>query len=101
MRYGNAGSATIFVSFGTPTGEAVKDLHHQDVGINVGVKSVLNPTEEKAIKAILRDSRLKAADLAKVLGVSKRQAERVIASLKVKAGLKRRGADKNGVWYFE
>jgi predicted HTH transcriptional regulator len=80
-------------------------LHRQDAvandGVNDGVKSVLNPTEEKAIKALLRNSRLKAAELAKVLGVKKRQAERVIASLKVKAGLKRRGADKNGEWYFE
>ena len=56
--------------------------------------------EEKAIKALLRNSRLKVAELAKVLGVKKRQAERVISSLKVKAGLKRRGADKNGEWYF-
>ena len=90
---------------GTPTGEAVKDLHRQDVvvndGVNDGVKSILNPTEEKAVKAILRDNRLKSAQLAKILGVKKRQAERVIASLKVKAGLKRRGADKNGEWYFE
>lgn len=37
---------------------------------------------------------------AKALGVKQRQAERVVASLKVKAGLRRRGADKNGVWYF-
>ena len=91
--------------YGTKPAEAIADLHRQDVGVNVGVnvgvKIVLNPTEEMAIKAILRDNRLKAADLAKVLGVSKRQSERVISSLKIKAGLKRRGADKNGMWYFE
>jgi len=95
--------------YGTKTAEAVGGLHRQDVivndgandGVNDGGKSVLNPTEEKAIKAILRNSRLKAAELAKTLGVKQRQAERVIAALKVKAGLKRRGADKNGEWYFE
>ena len=91
--------------YGTKPAEAIADLHRQDVGVNVGVndgvKSVLNQTEEKAVKAILRDNRLKSAQLAKILGVKKRQAERVIASLKIKAGLKRRGADKNGMWYFE
>jgi len=90
--------------YGTKAADAVAGLHRQDViandGVNDGVKSVLNPTEEKAIKALLRNSRLKVAELAKVLGVKKRQAERVISSLKVKAGLKRRGADKNGEWYF-
>ena len=91
--------------YGTKPAEAITGLHRQDDGVNDGVndgaKSVLNPTEEKAIKAILRNSRLKASELAKVLGVKQRQAERVIASLKLKAGLKRRGADKNGEWYFE
>jgi predicted HTH transcriptional regulator len=33
--------------------------------------------------------------------MTSRQAERIIASLKRKAGLKRRGARKNGEWYFE
>ena len=91
--------------YGTRQAEAVDALHHPDDGandgVNDGVKTVLNPTEEKAVKAILRNSRLKAAELAKALGVKQRQAERVIASLKNKAGLKRRGADKNGEWYFE
>ena len=95
--------------YGTKPAEAIAGLHRQDVvvndgandGVNDGVKSVLNPTEKRAVKAILRNNRLKAAELAELLGVKKRQAERVIASLKVKAGLKRRGADKNGMWYFE
>ena len=53
-------------------------------GVNDGVKSPLNPSEEKAVKAILRNSRIKAAELAKILGVKQRQAERIIASLKRK-----------------
>ena len=70
-------------------------------GVNDGVKSALNGTEENAVKAILRNGRITALELASELGVKKRQAERVIATLKAKAGLKRRGADKNGEWYFE
>ena len=57
--------------------------------------------EERAVKLLLKDSRLSAARLAEALGVKQRQAQRIIASLKAKAGLKRRGSDKTGEWYFE
>ena len=107
--------------YGTPAGEAVKGLHRQDdvkndgvnrpdvgindgvsrpdVGINVGIN--FTPPEKVAIKAILQNSRITAPKLGAVLGMTSRQAERIIASLKKKAGLKRRGARKNGEWYFE
>ena len=95
---------------GTPAGEAVKGLHrhdvvindgikHPDVGINVGIN--FTPPEEVAIKAILQNPRITAPKLGDVLSMTSRQAERIIASLKKKAGLKRRGARKNGEWYFE
>ena len=116
--------------YGSPTAKAIADLHrHDDVindvvnrpdvginrrndgindginpsddGINDGIKYTLTETEEKAVKAILRDSHITATVLSGVLSVKKRQAERIIASLKKKAGLKRRGARKNGEWYFE
>jgi fido (protein-threonine AMPylation protein) len=115
---------------GTPAAKAIADLHRHDdvvndvinkpdVGIKVGikyhndgvndgvnlghdgVKYTLTESEEKAVKAILRDSHITAIVLSGILSVKKRQAERIIASLKKKAGLKRRGADKNGEWYFE
>ena len=116
--------------YGTPAANAIADLHRHDdgvndvvnksdVGINVGIKChndgvndglnlrhdgvkyTLTEAEEKAVKAILRDSHITAIVLSGILSVKKRQAERIIASLKKKAGLKRRGADKNGEWYFE
>ena len=116
--------------YGTTTAKAIGDLHrHDDVvndvvnrpdvgknrrndgindginpsddGINDSIKYTLTETEEKAVKAILRDSHITATVLSGVLSVKKRQAERIIASLKKKAGLKRRGARKNGEWYFE
>ena len=116
--------------YGSPAAKAIADLHrHDDVindvvnrpdvgknrrndgindginpsddGINDGIKYTLTETEEKAVKAILRDSHITATVLSGVLSVKKRQAERIIASLKKKAGLKRRGARKNGEWYFE
>ena len=90
--------------YGTKKASAISDLHRNvaaNDGVNDGVKSALNGTEENAVKAILRNGRITALELASELGVKKRQAERVIATLKAKAGLKRRGADKNGEWYFE
>ena len=95
---------------GSPAGEAVKGLHRHDVGINdginrpdVGINVGINFTspEEVAIKAIVQNPRITAPKLGDVLGMTSRQAERIIASLKKKAGLKRRGARKNGEWYFE
>ena len=97
---------------GTPAAKAIADLHRyddgvndgvnrQDDGVNGGIRYALTETEEKAAKAILRDSHITATVLSIILSVKKRHAERIIASLKKKAGLKRRGADKNGEWYFE
>ena len=114
--------------YGTTTAKAIADLHrHDDVvnrpdvginrrndGINDGINSsndVINDAingvirftekEEIAVKALVRDPRLSAARLADLIGVKQRQAQRIITSLKNKAGLKRRGARKNGEWYFE
>lgn len=93
--------------------DAVKDLHRNvggidvginsvDVGINVGIKQgeILSHTEENAVKAILRDNRITAKALSAVLGVTSRQAERIMVSLKKKTGLRREGARKNGRWIF-
>ena len=74
---------------------AIGDLYRNvNDGVNDGVKSVLNGTEVKAVKVILQNDRIISLELASELGVKKRQAERVIAALKSKAGLKRRGTDK-------
>ena len=72
---------------------------------NVGVKSSsgsgLNASEQKAVQLILRNSSITEEVLANQLGVTLRQAERIIAALKKKAGLTRRGSDKTGEWYFD
>ena len=92
--------------YGTKTAEAVTGIHRPDDVIN-GCNDVINDvikfnaTEEAAIRAILHDSRLSAERLADIIGIKQRQAQRIIDSLKKKAGLKRRGARKNGEWYFE
>ena len=94
----------------TPAANAMTNLHRRtatdmdadvviNVGINVGIKT--GSTEELAIKAILRNPRITAIELAKVLAVTQRQVERVLATLKKTAGLRRCGARKNGEWHFE
>ena len=107
--------------YGTAAAKAIKDLHRHDdvtnvgvnkpdVGINQGddvINDVINGVikftekEEIAVKAFIRDPRLSAVRLADLIGVKQRQAQRIITSLKKKADLKRRGARKNGEWYFE
>ena len=99
---------------GTTTAKAISDLHRHDDGVNDVVNGVakrhndvvndvvkFTNKEGMAVKALVRDPRLSAARLADLIGVKQRQAQRIITSLKKKAGLKRRGADKNGEWYFE
>lgn len=103
--------------YGSKNAESIGDLHRHDVSVNKGgvvvndvVNVVVNDTvknkatfssnEELAVKALLKNPRLSAARLAAELGVTPRQAQRIIAALKTKAGLRREGSDKNGRWVF-
>jgi len=100
----------IGLEYGTKDGDAIRGLHrrgkvtaNQNDVVNdvVNVVAKLSASEEKAAKLILRDGHISAAKLASALGVKPRQGQRIIAALKSKANLKRRGADKNGEWYFD
>ena len=107
--------------YGTPVSDAVKDLHRRgggaempdNVAINVVINVAIKPadvaikrgtpltaTETTAALAIQREPNLSAAGLASLLDLSPRQAQRILASLKTKAGLVRIGARKNGEWRF-
>lgn len=71
---------------------------------NIRVKSSpsgLNVSEEKVAKLILRNSSITEAEIVNQLAKTFRQVARIIAALKQKAGLKRRGTDKVGEWYFQ
>ena len=110
--------------YGSQHAEEIKDLHRRNDDTNVVTKSsdvvikpsdvVINnvvkradviikftPIEEKAINILHRNPKISASQLGDQLGVVLRQAQRVMDSLKKKSGLKRRGARKNGEWYFE
>lgn len=94
-----ASDSTIFVEFMlrmiSDTFEEVIE-EQRDVGTNVGV----NPkTTDARIMAAMRDNpSITMALLADKLCVSKRQIERVAASLKKAGRIKRIGASKNGRW---
>lgn len=89
--------------YGSASGESLKGIHRENVVANVGVNVVvkLSTIEHKARELIINDGHISAVKLAQALGITSRQAQRIFAALKSKAGLKRRGSDKNGTWYFE
>lgn len=69
-----------------------------NVGINVGIK--LSPQEQRAKDLLAADPTLSAPKLGARLGVTGRQAERIVSSLKAKLGLRRVGSRKTGRWEF-
>ena len=64
-----------------------------DVGVNVGVN------EKNLLELIVKDSNVSAQKASRILGVSKRQTERLFASLKGKGLIERAGSDKAGRWF--
>ena len=102
--------------YGTRAGEVIKGLHRREDVIDDGINDVndgindgitcgndgikFSASEEKAIKLILQTPTITAVKLAEALACKKRHAERIIASLKKKAGLVREGSRKSGIWRF-
>ena len=92
------GESTIFVTFMLRIiRDALAEIletqdSHRNVGTNVGTN------EEKVLALLRQDGRLTARVLASTLGVTERQIERIMASLKKQGCLVRQGASKNGYW---
>lgn len=76
-------------------------ISSENVGVKSSGESALNRSEQQATQLILRNSSVTEEEIANQLDVTIRQAERIIAALKKKAGLRRRGTDKVGEWYFD
>ena len=96
------GESTIFVMFmlqiiRAALADIIKTQNsHQNVGTNVGKNVGTN--EEKVLALLRQDGRLTAKVLASTLGLTERQVERLVASLKKQGVLIRHGASKNGFW---
>lgn len=90
----NVGNSTIFVEFMLEMiCNALKEISSStDVVTNV-------VTNEEKILALLRhNKRMSASMLSVSVGITPRQAQRILAKLKEKGKIIRRGANKNGYW---
>ena len=101
QRSDNVGDSTEFVEFMLGMiRNALKEIsetHNKaNVAINVGVNVVTN--EEKIIALLRQDGSMSANMLSVSVGVTGRQAQRILAKLKAEGKIIRHGANKNGHW---
>ena len=68
----------------------------RNVGVNVGVSVGVN--EKKLLKILKSCGGATAKNLAEGLGLSSRQVERLLKSLREKGIIRRVGSDKSGHW---
>lgn len=71
---------------------------HRHVGDYVGINMRPVSTEDKMLELLKRQPEMTAAGAAAFLGISVRQAERVIAALKADGKLVRIGTNRGGRW---
>lgn len=64
---------------------------HEDVGLNVGIHS-------DVLELIRQNNHISAKEMAKSIGISSRQCERIIAGLKEQRIIERKGSKKTGFW---
>lgn len=70
----------------------------KNVGINVGENVGINNKEKEIIKLISENNYITIAEVASVLSLSQRQAERIFSSLKKNGIIARQGSSKKGFW---
>lgn len=73
--------------------------YNANVGNDVG--NDMNDREMQLINLIRKEPKITAKDIANILNLSKRQCERIIADLKNKGMLSRRGTNRTGYWNVE
>lgn len=96
-----AGDSTEFVVFMLGMiRDALKEISEtdseKDVAINVAISVVTN--EEKIMALLKQDGSMSANMLAIAVGITQRQAQRILAKLKEEGRVMRHGANKNGYW---
>ena len=80
----------------THGGEGVAINVTTNVGINVATNVVTN--EDKVLSLLKQDSKMSSKMLAVSIGITQRQAQRILAKLKEDGRIIRYGAKKNGYW---
>ncbi len=80
--------------------DALKEINethrNKDVAINVATNVVTN--EDKVLSLLKQDGKMSANMLAVSMGITQRQAQRILAKLKEEGRIIRHGANKNGYW---
>ena len=71
-------------------------IKNDNVGANVGAN--VGGNERKILEMIAENGNVTAKQMSDAIGISQRQVERLLASLKKKQIIVREGADKNGYW---
>ena len=69
-----------------------------NVGIDVGIDVGISDTERRLLALIAGNGKITASNAADALNISKRQAERLFASLREKDVISRQGGNKSGIW---
>ena len=74
-----------------------------DFGVNVGVKVgvKLSDIQSKVIELIKNNPSITHAEIAAVLSITQRTAERTTKKLRELGVLKREGSDKSGIWKLD
>lgn len=93
QRADNAGDSTEFVEFMLGMiRNALKEISETNSGTNASTN------EEKIIALLKQDGSMSANMLSVSVGITGRQAQRILAKLKDEGRILRHGANKNGYW---
>lgn len=101
QRADNAGDSTEFVEFMLAMiRNALKEVVTAQRDENVVANDAINvaTNEDKMLSLLRQDGKMSASTLAASVGISQRQAQRILAKLKNEGKLLRHGATKNGHW---
>lgn len=90
---------SVKVTFDLQTREIKKNDVGVNVGVNVGVK--LSELQSEVIKLIKNNSSITHAEIAAILSITQRTAERTTKKLRELGVLKREGSDKTGMWKLD
>ena len=97
----NKGDSTEFVEFmlgmiRDALSEISTTQNENDVVTNVVINVVTN--EDKVLSMLKQDGKMSATMLANSIGITQRQAQRILSKLKDEGKILRHGANKNGYW---
>ena len=97
----NKGDSTEFVEFMLGMiRDALREIsttqNENDVVTNVVINVVTN--EDKVLSILKQDGKMSATMLANSIGITQRQAQRILSKLKDEGKILRHGANKNGYW---